>query len=145
VAVAAPVSRETEQDAVLEAVFRFQISRAAPAAEEGICLTVRRLVSGEEEMGDPSNALLASLQAQHPHARKGSECRLELGAPATVLATGGPAVSLDAGPVAWQSHDEASVEGGYTRGGWHIHEERYEVVRRAGTWSVRKATLLRIT
>jgi hypothetical protein len=140
----ATVDKEREADAVLEAVFASLLREAAPTDAEAVCLAVRRSAGGKEEVGDPGEALLARLQKQNPRVRKSSECKRGRGQPATETATGGPAVVLDIGPVNW-SGDEARVGGGFTRGHGVIREWEYDVAREGASWTVRKATLKKVT
>ena len=140
----ATVDNERETDGVLEAVFASLLREAAPTDAEAVCLAVRRSTGGKEEVGDPGEALLARLQKQNPRVRKSSECKRGRLQPATEAATGGPAVVLDIGPVSW-SGEEARLGGGFTRGHGVIREWEYEVARQGSSWTVRKATLKKVT
>jgi hypothetical protein len=139
------VDRNSETDAVVEVVFRSMLQEAAPIGTEAICLAVRRMVAGKEEVGDPAEALLSRLQKDGPRVRRASECRRGRGQPATETATGAPAVVLDIGPVEWRADTEVRVGCGFTRGGGVIREWEYEVVRQGRAWVVRTAVLKRMT
>lgn len=130
---------------VLEAVFRYQIAQAQHDPAEVFCLRVRTLVDGKEQVGDASDDILARLARDYPGVRKGSACGGRPGEPKRELLTGAPAVVYDIGPVRWVNDNEALVDGGYSRGGWHIREEEYRVVREGDEWTVKSVTLKRVT
>jgi hypothetical protein len=131
---------EREAEAVVDAVYAALLLEAVPQPDEVVCLVVRRTVDGKEQAGDPSGAHLARLQQAHAHVRKGSACTRGRGRPATESATGAMAVVFDIGPVEARGDGEARAAAGFSRGGWGASESEYEVVKKAGAWTVSRTT-----
>ena len=74
---------------------------------------------------------------------KGSACGGGAGDPVVETATGGKAVVFDIGPVEWRGDGKARAGGGFSRGGWGTIESDYEVVKKAGAWTVTRTTRTR--
>jgi hypothetical protein len=134
------VHDEREAESVIDAVYGALLHEAAPEADEVVCLVVRRRVDGRETEGDPTDSHLARLRQVHANVRKGSACGGGAGDPAVEAATGGKAVVFDIGPVEWRGDGAARAGGGFSRGGWGATESDYEVVRKAGAWTVARTT-----
>jgi hypothetical protein len=136
---------EGESEAIVEAVFRALLVEAAPEGDEVVCLVVRRVVEGREQIGDPSPELLARLRARHPAMRPGSACSRRRGERASETSTGAEAVVLDVGPVERLDERAARATAGFSRGGWSSSESEYHLVDTGGGWQVERAVRKRTT
>lgn len=121
----------SKDDAVLEAVFLHEISKAAVAADETICLTTR----GQSNDG---TQLLAAIKARHPNAVLDAECSGGgPSGPVVHTASGGKAVRFDIGPITWIDDSTATIDGGGGhRGGMTAHEVKYTVKKDGGGWKI---------
>lgn len=121
----------SKDDAVYEAVFLHEISKANVTSDETICLKTR----GSTNDG---SALLTAIKARHAKAVLDVEC--SGGGPSGPVVhsgSGGSAVRFDIGPVTWVDDATATIDGGGGhRGGATAHEVKYTVKQDGGDWKV---------
>lgn len=127
----------SRDDAVLEAVFLYELAESPPVGDEGVCLTVR---------GGLSDALFAAIKQRYPTAVQNVECKG--GGPTgrvKLVATDGDAVRFDIGPVTWDSDHRARCTGGGGHRGGGAREVEYTVEPAGGGWKVVAAKVMLMT
>jgi len=138
IAVAAESKRHEQEDAVREAVFRYQFTNNAahgPATAEKMIETYY-LSIGEKD-GDPSVALMKRFAGHKPSVRKVSECSTAK-MRVTDKQTGKLGLIFRVRSIKWISDTEAEVKGGYYEDGRSASGNTYRVRRKGGIWQITK-------
>ena len=140
-AVAADGKRHEQEDAVREAVFRYQFTNNAahgPATAEKK-IEAYYLSIGEKD-ADPADAFMNRFAGNKPPVRKVSECSMAK-MRVTDKQTGKRGLIFRVSLIKWISDTEAEVKGGYYEDGLSASGNTYRVKKKGGTWQITKDTM----
>ena len=139
------VAQQTQEDAIREAVFRYQFAHDASGLQKSVKVFFIS-VDGK----DPSAQFLARFRGSKPEVRKQSESRYNPQRRTAIFRTedrktGELGLIFSVDRIAFDSPSQALVEGGYYSGGLASAEHRYLVVRQKGKWVVKKDEITMIS
>jgi len=133
--VAADKVRETQDDDVYEAVFRWQFDHNASAQQKNA--KVYFLGVGEKA-NDPSDAFMKRFTDHKPPVRKASASHYVRGKGIVDKKTGDKGLAFRATSIKWLSDAEVEVRGGYYEAELSASGNTYTVRKEKGKWKVTK-------
>lgn len=124
-----PANRETQEEAIYEAVLRYAVAHWDAASPKAYFIAV----GGED--ADPTPDFLARFADHQPPVRPVSRSSVESG---RVLdrQTGEEGVLFHVGAITWVSESEVRVEGGHYEHRQSASGKTYRLMRQGESWSV---------
>lgn len=129
-----PLSRE---DAVREAVFKYQIARMTSALRRKDVVFFLSV----DQAGNPSDGLLARFAGRHPLVKKVSESVAKEYEGVIDKQTGTKGIIFSVTSIKWISETEAEVEGGHYTAPLEASGYVYKVRLENGKWEVKDADM----
>ncbi len=133
VVVAAEDARQSREDDVREAVFRWQIAQHDSGQQ--IEPRIFFLQVGEKD-GDPTDEFIKRFADIKPPVQKGSECRVSVSTGALDKKTGKRGLIFRVRSIVWKSDTEVEVKGGYYEGGRSASGNTYTLKKEKEKWKV---------
>jgi hypothetical protein len=133
VGVAADSARQSQQDNIREAVFRWEFGHNGSYQQEKA--KVFFLVVGEND-SDPSDEFVKRFADNNPPVRKGSECSSSPRKGVLDKKTGERGLIFRVGSIVWKSDTEVEVDGSWHEGGLSAGGHTYTLKKETDKWKV---------
>jgi hypothetical protein len=140
--VAADKARQSQEDDIREAVFRWQFDHNVSGQQKKA--KVYFLAVGEK-YGDPSDEFIKRFADNKPPVRKRSECSADAGKGVLDKKTGEQGLIFHVTSIKWISDTEVEAEGGYYEAGLSASGNIYTLKKEKGKWQVTKDKLVEIS
>ncbi len=133
VGLATDSARQGQEDAIREAVFRWQFDNNASGLQRTAKVYCLRVAEND---GDPSDEFIGRFAGNKPPVRKASECSTDMREGALDKKTGEKGLVFSVGRITWKSDAEVEVAGGYWEGGLSASGNTYTLKKENGQWKV---------
>ena len=142
VGMGADNARQSQEDDIREAVFRWQFDHNVSGQQKKA--KVYSLAVGEK-YSDPSDQFMKRFADNQPPVRKRSECNADAGKGVLDKKTGEQGLLFHVTSIKWKSDAQVEVEGGYYEAGLSASGNIYTLKNERGNWKVTNDKLVEIS
>lgn len=129
-------SKATEELAIREATFRFQIARDASTQKQTAACYFLSIYTADGQNSDPAESFMKRFSENKPLVGKVSECMKSFEKGVVHKNTGVRGIILSTGPVRWTTDTEAAIYGSESEGNLGSVGETFYLNKINGEWKV---------